>query len=398
MTERLEERLQKDQNNRRRKSLAVMGTVAMLFLAAVACSLAYWWFGGAMNVARPESKGNTEADRIIEMPNKLNVIVMGVDSRPKDGDPGRSDTLLVVTVDTKSQEISAMSIPRDTRVRIPGHGWDKINHAFFFGGAVLTQRTTEEFLGIHVDYYATVDLDCFVRIVDAIGGVSLDVEKRMQYEDTWDHFVIDLRPGWQHLDGKTAIQYVRYRDEDGDIGRVARQQKFLRALLTQALQPQNIVKAPRIIRESFAALDTNIPGPLLLGLAGKLKDGLGKGLKASMVEGLPYYIDDISYWVPDIMKVRRTVAEMQGSAFSGNLQLAAQRIEEEYQANLPVHAHLDDGTYYYGMDGLPAVPRNNVQKPPVKMPTNAQMPDPKEKTPPVTKKTAMVTNNSKTIQ
>ena len=167
-------------------------------------------------------------------------------------------------------------------------------------------------MGIPLDYYVQVDMKSFCRVIDAIGGVSIDVEKRMQYEDTWEHFVIDLKPGLQHMDGNTALQYVRYRDEEGDIGRVARQQKFIRAVVAEVSTPMIILKAPSIIREVFAALDTNIPMPLMFGIARKLKDGLSTGLKAYMVEGLPYYIDDISYWIPDVLKTRQKVAEIQG--------------------------------------------------------------------------------------
>lgn len=353
MTEKMQEKLQTQRKKRRRTTLFGMLGGLFLGLAAVTGLLTYWWFGGSLDRGRSPIQKTEVPGSVMEPPNKLNIIVMGVDSRPQEGDPGRSDTLLVMTVDTVSREVSTLSIPRDTRVRINGLGWDKINHAFSVGGAALTQQTTENFLGISIDYYVKVDMESFVRIVDAIGGVNIDVEKRMQYEDTWEHFVIDLNPGMQHMDGKTAIQYVRYRDEEGDIGRVARQQKFIRSVLAEITTPAILLKAPQIIREVLAALDTNIPAPLMLGLARKLKDGLSTGLKAGMVDGLPYYIDGISYWVPDVLKLRQNVAELQGVPFTGSIQLAAQRLAGEYQANLPANAHLDGGTYYVETDKAP---------------------------------------------
>lgn len=104
--------------------------------------------------------------------------------------------------DPKSKNVSLLSIPRDTRVRIPGHGWDKINHAYAFGGHKLTQQTTEELLGIQVNNYVMVDFSGFESLVDAIGGIDIDVEKDMYYYDDWDDFLIDLPAGQQHLDGK----------------------------------------------------------------------------------------------------------------------------------------------------------------------------------------------------
>jgi len=335
--------------------------IILVFITAVAGALAYQWFGAPVVRVRPDKSSNSsssinkveEVELFITPPNKLNILLMGVDERPKEDDPGRSDTLLVLMIDTTTRKVALLSVPRDTRVRVDGIGWDKINHAFMFGGVALTQQTTENFLGIPVDYYAKVDMESFGRVVNAIGGVTIDVEERMEYEDTWEHFVIDLKQGIQRLDGRTALQYVRYRDEDGDIGRVRRQQKFIKAVFAEMNTLAIIPKLPGIIREVFASLDTNMPMPLMLGLARQLKDGLSNGFKADIVVGLPYYIDDISYWVPDVMKTSQKVAEMQGVPFSGNIQAAAQRMADEYRRNLPGNAYLDDGAYYSGVDKSP---------------------------------------------
>ena len=160
----------------------------------------------------------------------MHVMIMGVDSRGDD--VGRSDTLMVTAVDVDQKKAALLSIPRDTRVAIDGHGFDKINHAYAYGGHKLTQQTVEHLLDVPIDHYIVIDIKSFERIIDAIGGVDINVEKRMHYEDPWDDdggLVIDLYPGEQHMDGKKAIQYVRYRDGEGDIGRIGRQQKFMKA-------------------------------------------------------------------------------------------------------------------------------------------------------------------------
>ena len=154
---------------------------------------------------------------------KATIMIMGVDERSDD--VGRSDTLMVATIDPVRKETSLLSIPRDTRVAIPKNGYDKINAAYAYGGERLTQATVEDFLGVRIDHYVIINTHAFQKIVDAIGGIDIDVEKRMYYEDPWDDdggLIIDLRPGMQHMDGKTAVTYVRYRDEEGDIGRVRR--------------------------------------------------------------------------------------------------------------------------------------------------------------------------------
>ena len=378
MAARLEDKLTAQRKRRRRNMwMAVSG---LLLLAVVAGALSYWWFSGRIMTRRPVVSRSQETEHYMVPPNKLNILIMGVDDRPKEDDPGRSDTLLVMTIDTESREASIISVPRDTRVRVKGLGWDKVNHAYLVGGVALTRQTTENFLGIPMDYYAKINLESFGRIVDAIGGVTIDVEKRMQYEDSWDHYVIDLKPGVQRLDGRTALQYVRYRDEEGDIGRVARQQKFIKAVVMEISSPAIILKAPSLIREVFSSLDTDIPAALMLGLARKLKDGLSGGFKTQMVEGLPYYIDDISYWVPDIMKTRQMVATMQGVPFEGKIKAAAQSAAAEYRQGFPANAHLDDGTYYPGMDkakttkpGVKA-PAAATTKTPVKPPVKTPVP------------------------
>ena len=378
MAARLEDKLTAQRKRRRRNMW--MALSGLLLLAVVAGALSYWWFGGRIMARRPVVSRNQETEHYMVPPNKLNILIMGVDDRPKEDDPGRSDTLLVMTIDTESREASIISVPRDTRVRVKGLGWDKVNHAYLVGGVALTRQTTENFLGIPMDYYAKINLESFGRIVDAIGGVTIDVEKRMQYEDSWDHYVIDLKPGVQRLDGRTALQYVRYRDEEGDIGRVARQQKFIKAVVMEISSPAIILKAPSLIREVFSSLDTDIPAALMLGLARKLKDGLSGGFKTQMVEGLPYYIDDISYWVPDIMKTRQMVAAMQGVPFEGKIRAAAQNAAAEYRQGFPANAHLDDGTYYPGMDkakttkpGVKA-PAASTKKTPVKPPVKTPVP------------------------
>jgi LCP family protein required for cell wall assembly len=265
---------------------------------------------------------------------KKNIVVMGVDSRPKEDDTGRSDTLFVVMLDPKHQDTSLLSIPRDTRVRIKGHGWDKINHAFAYGGHKLTQDTVEEFLGIQVDHYVQVDFQGFQGLVDAIGGIDINVEKRMYYHDSWDGFEVNLRPGMQHLNGKTALQYVRYRDEEGDIGRIGRQQKFLRAVYDKVLSPAIIPKLPAFLKQVTSMVKTDMSISELLDLAQAMKglmNSKDRSLSMAMVPGTPQYINDISYWIPDINKLRTEMVKMQGVAMTEKYRTAAQTMDLEYQ-------------------------------------------------------------------
>ena len=195
-------------------------------------------------------------ERLDLLSGKKNIVVMGCDIR-KD-DVGRSDTLFVVMLDKSKKNAALLSVPRDTRVKIKGHGWDKINAAFAYGGQKLTRETVQDFLGIKLDNYVLVDFRGFKGLVDAVGGVDINVEKRMYYYDPYDGFEIDLRPGMQHMDGKPAMQYVRYRDEEGDIGRIRRQQKFLMALYRHIASKNIIAKIPGISKQIMSMVKTDL--------------------------------------------------------------------------------------------------------------------------------------------
>ncbi|HWR08296.1 LCP family protein [Sporomusa sp.] len=332
MTSRLEKRLVDQRKNRRGRFLLIL-TCLLLFIS-VAGATYYWSTGGTFEKARRAGANATG------MPHKVNILVMGVDERSDD--VGRSDTMFVVTVDTSTKEVSLLSVPRDTRVKIPGYGWDKINHAYAEGGHRLSQRAVEDLLGIPMDYYAIINFAAFNKIVDAVGGVTIDVEKRMYYEDPYDNLLIDLKPGVQKMDGRTAIKYVRYRDEEGDIGRIERQQKFVKAMLKEASSPFILPRIPTIIREVNSALNTDMTTSEMLNLAKLLNDASKAGLKAETVPGKPAYIADISYWLPDIIELRNYVIFSQAMTADDKFVAAARTTAAQYERSVPQEMKIID--------------------------------------------------------
>jgi polyisoprenyl-teichoic acid--peptidoglycan teichoic acid transferase len=288
---------------------------------------------------------------------KINILVLGADER--EDDVGRSDTTFVATIDTDVKKVTMLSIPRDTRVKIPGHGWDKINHAYAFGGSKLSKTSVENLLGIKMDYTVVVNINDFVRMIDAIGGVTIDVDKRMKYADPYDDnggLYIDLQPGVQRLKGKTAIEYVRYRDEEGDIGRVARQQKFLKALLQEFTKPQLITKLPEIVKQFSTAVRTDMPKNKMLKLIPIVSDVAKSGLKTEWIDGTPIWIQDVSYWLPDIKELRAKVAQIQGITVNAKYNQATELLSYEYQQSIPKEIKIAD---------VPPVVETNVEKQPV---------------------------------
>lgn len=274
--------------------------------------------------------------------NRINILVLGVDERADD--VGRSDTSFVVTLDTEAKKITVFSVPRDSRVKIAGHGWDKVNHAFAFGGLSLSKSTIENLLGVPIDYTVTVDFKGFVRMIDALGGITIDVEKRMRYSDPYDDdggLVIDLYPGVQRLSGKEAIKYVRYRDEEGDIGRVTRQQKFLKAVLKELASPQTVVRLPELAKEFYGAVKTDMPLSKIIKLLPMVQEAASNGMATATVPGTPLWIKEVSYWQPNIAELRLKVAQIQGLTNDEGYAKKSEQLAREYKQAIPADAKTD---------------------------------------------------------
>ncbi len=191
---------------------------------------------------------------------------------------GRSDTIILVNLRYPERKVRVLSIPRDTRVLIerpmPGGGRkpvvSKLNHALRWGGVPLAVETVEHLTGIHVDVYVVIGYGLFIDVVDCIGGVPLEVEKRMYYRDRAGGLTIDLYPGYQILDGAKALQYVRFRhDGMGDVGRIARQQKFMKAFLARLKEPASVLRLVRNLPVLMKRVSTNLPLDKALSLAAR---------------------------------------------------------------------------------------------------------------------------------
>ena len=239
----------------------------------------------------------------------VNILIMGLDEAhdvegaTPDDLVGRTDTMLLVRVDPENDEVNVMSIPRDTRVEIPGFGIEKINQANFEGGAELAAQTVmHNFDNVKIDRFLRVSTNAFKEIVDLVGGVEVLVPKEMKYEDKTQGLVIDLQPGLQNLDGDEAEQFARFRqDSYGDIGRVQRQQILLKALRQRMTNPLVLPKLPQIVKVLQEHIDTNLSAEEMLALAGF---GLKLESKDLHMVMLPGEFSDpeeygASYWLAD---------------------------------------------------------------------------------------------------
>lgn len=317
-----------------RPTKRLWGLLIILISAPLLTMAAFSWFNNSTDTLSPLSA--IKHPEKLMANRKINILVLGIDERKND--VGRSNVTCVMTVDTENKTLAMLWVPRDSRVEIPGHGWNKIGHAYSYGGHQLSEQTVANLLGIPIDYYLAVNMDGFKKVIDTLGGVDINVDKRMYYYDPYDagevdnDGLIDLKPGMQHMDGNTALEYVRFRhDEMGDIGRIERQQKFAKALLTDIVTPAIITKLPSAIREANSAFHTDIPISDMLSLIKIANDAYKQGLKTAMVSGKPVYIDDLSYWLPNIIDMRKQVAEIQGIQIDNNYLTDAQMFADAYK-------------------------------------------------------------------
>ena len=236
---------------------------------------------------------------------RLNILAVGTDSVES---VGRADTIFVLSLSPKTKDTILFSIPRDTRVMIPGRGMDKINHAFAYGDIELLEETIENLMGISIHYYGVVDFEGFQYIIDAIGGVKIDVEKDMYYVDQAGSLKINLHSGEQVLDGKKALDYARFRfDPLGDLGRIQRQQKLINAVINKVMNFDIMVKLPNIISSLTEYIKTNMNPNEIISLARILKDIDRDKIWVETIKGEPQYIDRVSYLVVEQEQVEKRV-------------------------------------------------------------------------------------------
>jgi LCP family protein required for cell wall assembly len=259
----------------------------------------------------------------------VRILMIGEDDTALRNNNGRglSDTLVVVALDTKTKEIRAISIPRDTRVEIPGHGFCKINAAHVFGGPQLTKQVVQNLLGVPIDYYIKTNTRGLRGLVDLLGGVYIKIDKDMHYVDRRGGLYINLKakPEKQLLDGRQAEGYVRFRhDAFGDsgykivngrkvpAGRVVRQQIFMRALVNRILSLPSRSERAKVLQTAYErgyiVSDLNLKD--WDQLADLIKDFKPEEMKMAILPGQPGNIRGVSYWLPDFTEARQVIAEM----------------------------------------------------------------------------------------
>ena len=292
-----------------RKGLITTGILVFVVMMSIGALL-----GGQLNNLFFESV-QTKAIR----GKAINILFMGIDARDAKSN-SRSDTLILASIDSETNKIAMVSIPRDTRIKNAAGKYDKINSINFLEGPEAACKTVGQLLNVPVDYYVVTNFAGFGDIVDALGGVHIDVATNMRHVDTVDpELTINLTKGYQYLDGKEALAFVRYRGgPTADIGRTENQQKFIKALAAEMMQSKTILKLPQLIPELYKNVHTNLPIKDMIYLANMADDLDMSNINAQTLPGYFYHDNSTgaSYWEAD-KEIASTLVEalLQGQTF-----------------------------------------------------------------------------------
>jgi len=275
-----------------KKGIVSLSILVFVVMAAIGAGL-----GGQLNNIFFESVQTKEIKGKV-----INILFMGIDARDAKAN-SRSDTMIVASIDPGTKKVAMVSIPRDTRIKNSKGHYDKINSINLTDGPEAACREAGKLLNVPIDYYVVTNFGGFGDIVDALGGVHINVETNMIHADpAYPELAINIAKGYQYLDGKEALAYVRYRGGPlADIGRAENQQKFIKALAAEMLQSKTIFKLPQLIPEINKNIRTNLPITDMIYLANMAQKLDMANINAQTLPGYFYHdnITGASYWEAD---------------------------------------------------------------------------------------------------
>jgi polyisoprenyl-teichoic acid--peptidoglycan teichoic acid transferase len=227
---------------------------------------------------------------------RVNVLVMGIDRRPSEKCPCRSDVMMIASLDPKTMTAGLVTIPRDLYVPIPTAGEDRINTALFYGalnkypggGPALAKNTVEYNLGRRIHYYVLIDFGGFRKVVDTLGGIDINVPKAIDdptYPDeNFGYKPIHIPAGLQHMDGERALQYARSRHTENDFSRSKRQVQILLAIRDKALRLDLLPKLPSLIQTMWGTIETDMQPQEIIALANAASKVKTENIKTATID------------------------------------------------------------------------------------------------------------------
>ena len=255
---------------------------------------------------------------------------------------GLSDAMLLIRFNPQTGQLVVLSLPRDTRTYVQGR-LTKLNEANAHGGPALAAESVSDLLGgVAIDRYVRINVQGVEKLIDALGGVTVTVPQDMKYQDDSQHLYINLKAGEQKLNGNQSLQFLRFRyDANGDIGRIQRQQTFMRALAEQTINPATIARLPKILSVIQSNVDTNLSVEELLALLGYASQVNRSNVQMLMLPGnfsspTEY---NVSYWLPSYGDIDTMVDQYLGfgtQTVSDNPDPSRVRIAIQDSTNNPV--------------------------------------------------------------
>lgn len=312
--------MKKRQRRKKRKKIILYVLLPILLIATGALSYTgylTWKLANATENARfGLDRGDKSELRIKPVdPGKDNISVLfiGVDDREGEG-RALADAIVLTTFNKQDHSIKMVSIPRDTRVKIPEKGkYDKITHAHSFGGVDMTVDTVEDLFNIPIDYYVKLNFIAFVEMIDTLGGVEVDVPFSFSEQDSTDNAgAITLKKGKQTLNGEEALAFARMRKQDpeGDIGRGKRQMILIEALINKAANIKSVTKYDNLIDDFGKNYASNLSFGNIVALQSYAKSL--RDIESYQIQGSDKRINDTYYYEPDDDSVEAISAMLQG--------------------------------------------------------------------------------------
>ena len=255
--------------------------------------------------------------RIISLNKNLNIVILGCDEIFPETEKGRllwkgrSDTIIILHCNPFKNKLNILNIPRDTKIKVSGHGIEKINYLNTINGPKFTRKYLEKLLRIPIDHYVIVNVHGLNKIIDEIGGIIIDVPQRMLYEDKTAKLRINLYPGKQLLNGEQTVGFLRFRhDALGDIGRIQRQQAFMRAVFKKLSDPIIFTKVPEIVSIYKKTVLTDLKPVEIIKIANFVRSVPNSNQNIILLPGDFGHSRQVSYWIPNQKEINKIIKKL----------------------------------------------------------------------------------------
>ncbi|CEE03042.1 transcriptional regulator [Caldibacillus thermoamylovorans] len=306
-------RLYRKTKRKKRKRLVILLPFLIILVSILSYGGFLYWKAHSAISDSFEDIGRDKSDlreKIVD-PTKdnISILIIGVDSSEARKERGNnlSDTLMLATLNKHENSVKLLSIPRDTYVYVPAIGEKtKINHAHSKGGAKATIETVENLLEVPIDYYVSINFEAFIEIVDALGGITVDVPYEFAELDSKEKSLIFLKPGVQKLNGEEALALARTRKLDNDIERGKRQQEIIKAIIKKAVSVGSITKYDDVIEAVGNNMKTNMTFGEMRGLASYGLNDKNLAIESLTLKGSDYKPGKTYYYKLDEESLEET--------------------------------------------------------------------------------------------